>query len=83
MCAGVGCQNKDIKSWRTSKHTKDPVTDKGLLMCQPCSGAEVRIHPPSIYSTIFPASDPPRPLRSRNGSGTNALSAANATRTAG
>ena len=28
-------------------------------MCQPCSGAEVCIHPPSIYSTIFTASDPP------------------------
>ena len=27
-------------------------------MCQPCAGAEVRIHPPSIHSTMFPASDP-------------------------
>ena len=27
-------------------------------MCGPCANAEVRIHPPSIHSTIFPASDP-------------------------
>jgi len=58
-CVGVGCQNKDVKSWCKSKLQKDPVTDKGLPMCGPCSGAEVRIHPPSIHSTIFSASDPP------------------------
>ena len=27
-------------------------------MCGPCYRAEVRIHPPSIHSTMFPASDP-------------------------
>ena len=58
MCAGVGCQHKDIKEWRTSKHTKDPDTDKGLPMCGRCYDAEVRIHPPSIHSTIFSASNP-------------------------
>ena len=52
MCAGVGCQHKDIKEWRSSKHTKDPDTDKGLPMCGRCYDAEVRIHPPSIHSTI-------------------------------
>ena len=82
-CVGVGCENKDIKSWCKSKLQKDPDTDKGLPMCAPCSGAEVCIHPPSIYSTIFTASDPPRPLRSRNGSGTNARCAANAIRRGG
>ena len=30
MCVGVGCQNKDIKNWCTSKHTKDPTTDERL-----------------------------------------------------
>ena len=83
MCAGVGCQNKDIKVWLKSKHQKDPITDERLAMCQPCYNAEVRNHPPSIHSTIFTASDPPRPLRSRRGSGTNARCAANATRTSG
>jgi hypothetical protein len=51
MCAGVGCQHKDIKEWRTSKHTKDPDTDKGLPMR--CASTHLRFTPP------FPASDPP------------------------
>ena len=50
MCAGVGCQNKDIKVWCKSKHTKDPITDERLPICEPCYNAEVRIHPPSIHS---------------------------------
>ena len=62
MCVGVGCENKDIKSWCKSKHQKDPITDECLPLCGPCSGAEVRIHPPSIHSTIFSDSDPPPPF---------------------
>ena len=68
-CAGVGCQNKDIKAWRKSKHTKDPITDECLSMCLPCYAAEVRIYPPSIHSTIFTASDPSLPLAAGTGRG--------------
>ena len=67
MCVGVGCQHKDIKEWRISKHTKDPVTDERLPMCGPCYKAEVRIHPPSIHSTthtrLLPFSSPSQPER--------------------
>ena len=49
-CVGVGCENKDIKSWCKSKLQKDPATGKGLPICEPCYHSEVRIHPTSIHS---------------------------------
>ena len=49
-CVGVGCKSTEIKNWCASKLQKDTTTGKGLLMCEPCSFSEVRIHPTSIHS---------------------------------
>jgi len=67
VCVGVGCKTVEVKTWCSSKYQIDATTGKGLPMCGPCSEKEVRIHPTSIHSTVFPASDPPLPLAAEAG----------------